>query len=133
MYLQTLLASLPGDDETKLRILDLGCGAGIPTASFLLTHLQNAHVTSTDISSTQLLLAADHLARYTPHSLTLLELDMSDLSFPPSSFDAVTATYSVVHLPRAEQPLANEIYRIMVEAGRLHFGEFWSRRGYGVR
>jgi hypothetical protein len=30
---------------------------------------------------------------------------MLDLSFPPSPFDAVTTTYSVIHLPRAEQPL----------------------------
>src|SRR5436190_7115408 len=85
-YLQMLLPNLPIGTKTT-RILDLGCGAGVPTTSFVLSHLQNAHVTATDLSSAQLSLAASHLARYIPDSLTLLESDMSLVSFPPSSFD----------------------------------------------
>jgi ubiquinone/menaquinone biosynthesis C-methylase UbiE len=78
------------------RVLDLGCGAGTPHTAFLS---QTFHVIGVDISQTQLQMA---IARV-PNAHFILA-DMSSLHFPPASFDGVTAIYSLIHVPREEQP-----------------------------
>lgn len=90
-YLHKLLERLPA----QAQILELGCGAGIPCTYLLAQH---GHVTGIDISAAQIALARQHIP-----DATLVQADMMLLSFPPASFDAVTAFYSLIHLPRAEQ------------------------------
>jgi ubiquinone/menaquinone biosynthesis C-methylase UbiE len=52
-----------------------------------------------DISQAQLKMAATRV----PNAHFLLA-DMSSIHFPPDSFDGVTAIYSLIHVPRVEQP-----------------------------
>ena len=44
------------------------------------------------------------LARQQAPGATFVKADMTALDFPPGTFDAVVAFYSIVHVPRGEQP-----------------------------
>ena len=76
--------------------LDLGCGAGVPVARWLA---QRFEVTGADISGRQVELARRHVP-----DATFLQADMTELDFPSGSFDVVTAFWSIIHVPREEQP-----------------------------
>jgi ubiquinone/menaquinone biosynthesis C-methylase UbiE len=75
------------------RILDLGCGAG-RVARRLAGRFE---VVGVDISEEQL-----RLARPNAPAATFVHGDFTQLDFPDGSFDAVTALYSIVHVPREE-------------------------------
>ena len=77
-------------------VLDLGCGAGVPMTRALAA---GRKVTGVDISARQV-----ELARAAVPGATFIQADMSALEFPPSSFDAVVAFYSLTHVPRADLP-----------------------------
>lgn len=77
------------------RVLDLGCGNGAK-----ISRLANRFdVTGVDISARQL-----RLARAAVPEATFVQADFSSLEAPAGAFDAVTAFYSIVHVPRDEQP-----------------------------
>src|SRR5205814_9376535 len=75
------------------RVLDLGCGPGVPATRLLA---QRFGVTGVDVSGAQIELARKHVpeARF-------LEADVSQVSFPPESFDGIAALFSLAHTPRA--------------------------------
>lgn len=99
-YLKLLAPHLTERKETheKARVLELGCGPGVPVTEYLAS-LGTVQITANDISSAQIDLARAHL----PPSVRLIQGDMMDLQFEPEEFDAVLAMYSVIHLPREEQ------------------------------
>ena len=74
------------------RVVDLGCGAGEPTA---LTLSERFNVVGVDISSGQIARAR---AAVTAASFVLA--DMSTMQLRPASLDGVTAFYSIIHVPR---------------------------------
>src|SRR5437763_5041135 len=78
-------------------VLDLGCGPGVPVTRWLA--LRGYAVTGVDFSARQL-----ELARQQAPGATFVKADMTALDFPPGTFDAVVAFYSIVHVPRGEQP-----------------------------
>lgn len=91
-YTQTLLDGLtPG-----ARVLELGCGAGIPTTQALAARFA---ITAVDISARQVA-----LARANVPAATFIQSDMTALDFAPESFDGVAAFFSLIHIPREEQP-----------------------------
>jgi len=73
-------------------LLDLGCGAGEPVARYFIDN--GWTVTGVDFSSRML----EHAGKYAPE-MTTLHGDVRAVDFAPESFDAVTATYSLFHLP----------------------------------
>lgn len=77
---------------TRPAVLDLGCGAGVPSTAALA---EVGDVVGVDVSTTQL-----ELARRRVPSARFVRGDMSTAEFPASSFDAVTAFYSIAHVPR---------------------------------
>jgi len=83
-------------------VLDLGCGPGIPSTRQLAHRFQ---VTGVDISAGQLALASANVP-----GAKFVQADISTVTFPDSAFDAVTAFYSLIHLPRTE--LAHALARI---------------------
>jgi SAM-dependent methyltransferase len=91
-YTDKLLSHTPPSP----RILELGCGAGLPITRMLLD--RGAEVVANDISAKQV-----EMARARCPQATLIEGDMLALDFEPASFDGVVAFYSIFHLPRAEQ------------------------------
>src|SRR2546426_11015698 len=75
-------------------VLELGCGAGLPTTRQLAERFA---VTGVDIAARQVALARHHVP-----TATLLHADMTQLDFAPTSFDAVAAFYSLLHGPPDE-------------------------------
>jgi cyclopropane fatty-acyl-phospholipid synthase-like methyltransferase len=78
-------------------LLDLGCGAGEPVAR---TFLQRGwRVTGVDFCPAMLDLAG----LWVP-AMTRIRADMRELSLPGGQFDAVTAVYSLFHIPWTQHP-----------------------------
>lgn len=76
------------------RILDLGCGAGIPTTQELADRFD---VTGIDISAEQIA-----RARRNVPAGTFTQGDLASADFASNSFDAIFALYSISHIPRRE-------------------------------
>jgi ubiquinone/menaquinone biosynthesis C-methylase UbiE len=91
-YVSKLISILPA----KARVLELGCGAGVPTTQALIK--AGLDVTGVDISAAQINLAREHIPE-----ATLIHADMMKLEFEDNTFDAVMAFYSLFHIPREEQ------------------------------
>ena len=108
-----LFYGLIGKDKGEL--LDLGCGAGEPFARFFVEHGWN--VTGVDFSEKMLDLAA----RYVPEMKTICA-DMRKIDFAPAHFTAVSAVYSLFHIPGDDQTaLLNKIYRWLCPQGLALF------------
>ena len=94
------------------RVLDLGCGCGIPASR----ELARCHrVTGVDLSPVQIARAR----RLVPDARFLCA-DMAEVEFEPRSFDAAIAFFSLINLPLHEQPLV--LMRVsgwLVPGGRL--------------
>jgi SAM-dependent methyltransferase len=76
-------------------VLDLGCGNGEKLARLS----GRFELTGVDLSEQQL-----RLARAAVPEAELLHADFAELDLPPGELDAVTALYSMVHVPRDEHP-----------------------------
>lgn len=92
-YTETLIERLP----PNATVLELGCGSGHPVLETLLK--SGANVIANDLST-----AMVELAKARCPQATFLPGDMTALDIEPSSLDAVAAFFSVIHLPRQEQP-----------------------------
>lgn len=88
-WVDRLVARLP---EGGRRVLDLGCGAGIPVARDLaaLGHI----VVGVDGSEQQIARARQNVPL-----ATFINADMCEIDFEPGSFDGVGAFYSITHIP----------------------------------
>ena len=89
-----MTAELVGRLPDGAAVLDLGCGSGLPSTAALA---QRCNVTGVDISASQIALAR----RQVPGA-TFLIADITQVQLPASSFAAVTAFYSIIHVPREE-------------------------------
>jgi SAM-dependent methyltransferase len=76
-------------------VLDLGCGAGVPTTRELARRFR---VTGVDISARQIA-----IARQVVPKAQFIQADITQLDFAPASFDAVSAFYALIHVPGQEQ------------------------------
>jgi SAM-dependent methyltransferase len=76
------------------RVLDLGCGPGIPSTASLA---QRFAVTGVDVSERQLAAAR----RNVPTGTFILG-DLATVDFDAGSFEGVIALYSISHVPRDE-------------------------------
>jgi SAM-dependent methyltransferase len=107
-YANILSARLsPGD-----RLLELGCGPGIPVAR-MLSH--DFAVVGVDISWQML-----RLARRNAPRAALLRADIASVEFQPEAFDGVVAFYSLIHVPRVHHAaVLARVYRWLRPGGLL--------------
>ncbi|CAF2083190.1 unnamed protein product [Rotaria magnacalcarata] len=84
-----LLERLPSNSH----ILDIGSGTGVPTARLLVD--AGHKVTGIDISSEMV-----RIAKYNVPTATFLQADAANVTFPPASFHAITAFFSLLMLRR---------------------------------
>jgi ubiquinone/menaquinone biosynthesis C-methylase UbiE len=77
-------------------VLDIGCGAGVPITSTLA---KQYFVTGVDISNGMIARARSNVP-----DATFINDDIMSVIFPPSSFDAAVAFYSIFNIPRDEHP-----------------------------
>ena len=94
------------------RVLDIGCGGGVPTTSALARH---ASVVGVDISAVQV----EQARRRVPEA-TIIHGDIMEQSFEHDSFDGVVSLYTLFHLPREQhRPLLERVSQWLRPGG--HF------------
>jgi ubiquinone/menaquinone biosynthesis C-methylase UbiE len=92
------------------KVLDAGCGAGIPISQMLSEYFQ---VTGVDFSEAQIELAKKNVL-----NAEFLCEDMTQLNFPENTFDGITSYYATIHIPREEhQSLLANFYRMLKPGG----------------
>ncbi len=74
-------------------VIDLGCGAGIPVAKFLIR--KGYKVTGIDFSKDMLALAKKKVPK-----AKFIEMDITKMKFKPDSFDSAISFYAMIHIPR---------------------------------
>ena len=74
------------------RVLELGCGAGVPDTQRLAVRFR---VTGVDVSGEQV-----RRARTTVPQAEFIEADFTALELEPEAFDAVVSFYAFNHVPR---------------------------------
>jgi cyclopropane fatty-acyl-phospholipid synthase-like methyltransferase len=83
--------------KPKSKILDIGCGNGIPvTQKLALTH----NVTGVDISTKQILFARKNV----PHA-EFIQSDIMQYDLEQASWDAIVSFYALFHLKKEEQEI----------------------------
>lgn len=110
--LQTL-ERLTGHLPPGARVLDLGCGNGVPVARALVG--QGYEVTGVDSSVEQLT-----RARRNVPAAAFVRADVVDVELSPESFDAVVSTFVTGHVPRREHAqLLRRIHGWLRPGGRV--------------
>lgn len=107
----------------RARVLDLGCGAGVPVAERLV---ELGHdVTGVDGSARQI-----RLARARVPAATFVQADMTGVELPAAHFDGVAAFYSITHVPAAEQgPLLARV-AAWLKPGGVFVGSFGAGKAH---
>ncbi|MDH3890799.1 MAG: class I SAM-dependent methyltransferase [candidate division Zixibacteria bacterium] len=77
----------------KARVLDVGCGTGTPVARYLIE--QGFEVVGIDVSKEML-----KVARWNVPEASFVQMNMTDIDFPPESFDGLISCYAIFHVPR---------------------------------
>jgi ubiquinone/menaquinone biosynthesis C-methylase UbiE len=96
-------------------VLDVGCGAGVPVAQFLVD--AGFKVTGVDVSSCMLELARSHVP-----GANFAKMDMRQLAFAAGCFDGICAFYSLFHVPKDEHLwVLIGLNRLLRESGILLF------------
>lgn len=96
------------------RILDVGCGAGVPVVKELA---DNFSVTGIDISASMIAMASE-----TVPSATFIRADIMETGFPAAYFDAIVSYYAIFHIPRQEhRELLRRFARWLRPGGLLLF------------
>lgn len=78
------------------RVLDLGCGAGVPGTGELAA--RGLRVAGADFSAVQV-----GRARRLVPAASFLRADMTELALAPGSLDAVVSFYALIHVPLDDQ------------------------------
>lgn len=104
--LDDLIARLSDD----AKVLDAGCGAGIPVAQILSDRFE---LTGVDFSEAQIDLARRHV----PGAQFVCQ-DMTKLDYPKDTFDAIVSYYAIIHIPREQhRSLFVNIQRMLKREG----------------
>jgi predicted TPR repeat methyltransferase len=107
---------LTGQLAAGARVLDAGCGTGVPTSRQL--HDAGLRVTGIDISEVMLTLAGKNVPE-----ADLRQLDLTEIGQELGSFDAAVAFFSLLMLPRADIPgVLGGLREVLVPCGLLAVG-----------
>jgi len=104
--LDELITRLPAG----AKVLDAGCGAGLPISQMLSEKFE---VTGVDFSEAQIELAKKNV----PNANFICQ-DITQLNFPENTFDGICSYYAIIHIPREEQqPLFGNFDRMLKPDG----------------
>ncbi|RJR32426.1 MAG: class I SAM-dependent methyltransferase [Deltaproteobacteria bacterium] len=105
------LAGLLGHQE---RVLDLGCGDGVPVCRFFA---ERGHkVIGIDFSERMIDLARKRV----PHA-RFLKMNIMAVDFPSDSFDLITSFYTLFHLHKQDQTkVFRKIYQLLKPGGHTY-------------
>jgi ubiquinone/menaquinone biosynthesis C-methylase UbiE len=124
-----LSGARPGD-----QVLDVGCSGGYLARMLAAAVTPGGRVTGVDPSRP----AIAYAARRSPASCTFAVGAAQELGWPDASFDLVTSTLAVHHIPEADRAAAfGEMFRVTRPGGRLLVADFrpsrWHRGPHGMR
>ncbi len=106
----------PGDS-----VLDVGCSGGYLARKLAAAAGPSGHVTGVDPSQA----AIGYARRRTAGTMTFAVGVAQDLDLPDSSFDVVTCTLAIHHVPARQRAAAfAEMYRVTKPGGRLLVADF---------
>jgi ubiquinone/menaquinone biosynthesis C-methylase UbiE len=112
-------------DGLSGRILDAGVGTG-RNMSF---YPREASIVGIDLSPAMLARAV-HRKAHTGARIELRQMDVTQLDFPPASFDAAVATFLFCVLADELQvPALRELHRVVRPGGRIRLLEYVRPRG----
>jgi cyclopropane fatty-acyl-phospholipid synthase-like methyltransferase len=98
------------DDGAK--VLDIGCGAGVPIARTLSQHFK---VNGVDFSKEMV-----HLSRKNVPDATFIHADIMEVDLPAAEFDAVVSFYTIFHIQKEHhKALFQKIYLWLKVGGYL--------------
>ncbi|MFX1310510.1 MAG: class I SAM-dependent methyltransferase [Promethearchaeota archaeon] len=87
--LEKLISLIP----ENAHVLDAGCGAGIPTAKFLVK--RGIKVTGIDLSDTMLSMARENVPE-----ANFIKMDINEIKFDENMFDALISVYTLFHISK---------------------------------
>jgi cyclopropane fatty-acyl-phospholipid synthase-like methyltransferase len=94
-------------------VLDVGCGAGIPTAEFLIK--RGFNVTGIDLSEKML-----NLARKNVPKAKFIKMDMNELKFEKDTFEGIVSVYALFHVSKKKHfSIFKKFYEILKPGGIL--------------
>jgi 2-polyprenyl-3-methyl-5-hydroxy-6-metoxy-1,4-benzoquinol methylase len=109
----------------KGRVLDLGCGPGVPFDRWLVS--QGFTVTGIDISQKHI-----DLAKRNVPEATYIKADFTTLALDSESFDGILSLYAIFHIPRQEQgTLLAQIHHWLRPGGSMLLSVGTSDSEYG--
>lgn len=95
------------------RILDVGCGTGIPIAKYLVEN--NYSLVGIDLSLEMIAVAKQNVPQVEFHQMNMIDLD-----FPAASFDGLVACYSVFHIQRElHRKIFEGFYNVLKSGGHI--------------
>jgi len=108
-YIAEIIQRVP----ERSRLLDLGCGGGL---SITRRFSERFNVTGVDISPVQIELARKNVPNAVFHCKDMAEIDSLE-----GPFDAVTAFFSIIHVPRKEHSLLFKKIADLMAPGGIFF------------
>jgi ubiquinone/menaquinone biosynthesis C-methylase UbiE len=116
----TRIATLSGAGPGDL-VLDVGCSGGYLARLLAAAVTPGGQVTGVDPSTP----AITYARRRAPGNCSFTTGMAQDLRLPDGSFDVVTSTLALHHVPEPERPAAlGEMYRVLRPGGRLLIADF---------
>ena len=96
------------------RVLDLGCGPGVPRTKELARHFE---VVGIDFSRNMIEQARKHVPEAEFH-----QMDMTKMTFEPESFHGMFSSYAIIHVPKElKAGLFVDIHRLLKSDGIIAF------------
>jgi len=95
----------------KSKVLDAGCGAGVPIAKMLADKFDLIGV---DFSKAQIELAKKNV----PNAHFFCQ-DMTELDFPDETLDGICSYYAIIHIPREEHESLFVNFHRMLRTGGI--------------
>jgi ubiquinone/menaquinone biosynthesis C-methylase UbiE len=111
-----LSGAMPGD-----QVLDVGSSNGYLVGMLARTVGETGHVTGADPSEA----AIGNATRHAPPNADFTIATAQDLPLPDASFDVVTSTLALHHVPARQRAAAfGEMFRVLRPGGRLVVADF---------
>ncbi|MBN2231002.1 MAG: methyltransferase domain-containing protein [Candidatus Thorarchaeota archaeon] len=104
----------------KARVLDIGCGGGVPVLKMML---ENGFIaTGIDFSKTML-----EIAKKNVPDAHLIHGDVTKADFESNFFDGIISTYAIIHIHKSLHPVIYaQIYKWLKPGGVMLMGTSWS-------
>ena len=124
-YYAEWVAELSSELSAGARVLDLGCGCGLPATRQLVE--AGFKVVGVDYSHVQVERAHELVP-----GATFVQADMVTFSAEPASFDAIVSFYALIHVPLEDQKLLLPRIREWLRTDGLFLATFGNRRWTGT-